>query len=138
MTTAGKCLCGQITVSVPKEAISPHANTGICHCKNCCQSSGSLGSISAIIPESNVQIEGQPKVYQDTNTDSGKAVQRFFCGNCGSPIYSTSPNMPGIRVVRLPLFDSIPKPAMELFCKSMPSWSKPIEGTKQFDAMPTK
>ena len=138
MSTTGKCLCGLIKVSVPKEAISSHGSTAICHCKNCCQSSGSLGSINAIIPESSVQIEGQPKMYEDSNTNSGKTIQRFFCGNCGSPIYSTSPNMPGVQIIRLPLFDDIPKPLMELYCKSIPSWNKPIDGTKQFDAMPTK
>lgn len=138
MTTVGKCLCGQIKVTIPKDALSSNGNPSLCHCRNCCQSSGSLGSINAIIPESSVQIDGEPKVYQDDKIDSGASVQRFFCGNCGSPICSTTSSIPGIKVVRVPLFDEVPKPGIEIYCKSMPSWHKPIDGTKHFDMMPAQ
>jgi hypothetical protein len=134
----GKCLCGQITVSITKEAFDATGNTGVCHCKNCRQASGSFASINIRVPESAVKITGQPKIYQDSDTDSGNTIQRAFCSNCGSPIYSAVPTMPGIQVVKLGLFDEIPKPAIELFCKRRPSWNKPIDGAKQFDAMPTK
>jgi len=137
-STTGKCLCGQITISIPKEAVNANGNTAICHCKNCCRAGGSLGSINIIVPESAVQITGQPKIYQDNNTDSGATVQRAFCGNCGSPIYTVSPNVSGVQIIKLTLFDEIPKPSMEIYCKSMPAWAKPIDGTKQFDAMLTK
>jgi hypothetical protein len=134
----GKCLCGQITVSIPKESLNANGNTALCHCKNCCRAGGSLGSINIIVPESDVQIKGQPTIYQDSDMDSGAPIQRAFCGNCGTQIYTASPNISGVKIVRLGLFDEIPKPSLELYCKSIPSWNKPIDGTKQFDAMPTK
>jgi hypothetical protein len=136
--TTGKCLCGQITISITKEALNATENTYVCRCKNCRQSSGSLASIGVIVPESAIQITGQPKFYQDKNTDSGTLIQRAFCGNCGSPIYTKSPTMPGVQIVKLGLFDEIPKPSMELYCRERPSWDKPIDGTKQFNTMPTK
>lgn len=136
-SVTGKCLCGQITISVSKEAFES-GQTGLCHCKNCRQASGATASMNLIAPESAVKITGQPKMYQDGNTDSGNKIQRAFCSNCGSSIYSASPNMPGSQVVKLGLFDEIPKPAMELYCKSRVFWQKPVDGAKQFDAMPTK
>ncbi len=137
-STTGKCLCGKITVSISTEAVNTNGRTAICHCKNCCRAGGSLGSINVLVPESDVQIKGQPKFYGDSDTDSGKTVKRAFCDHCGSPIYTATPHMPGIQIVKLALFDERPKPAMELYCKALPSWNKPIDGTKQFDAMPTQ
>ncbi|CAF3764243.1 unnamed protein product [Rotaria sp. Silwood1] len=134
----GECLCGQITVSLTKEAFEATDKTLVCRCKNCRQSSGSLGSINIIVPESAVKITGQPKLYRDSNTTSGAPLQRAFCGNCGSPIYSASPNMPGIQAVKLGLFDKIPKPSAEQFCKARPSWDKPIADAHQFDTVPPK
>lgn len=138
MTTVGKCLCGQIKISVPTETLNSPKNAIICHCKNCCRCTGSLGTINLFVPDPNVQIEGELKVYNDGDTDSGVPVQRFFCGNCGSPIYSATTNISGVKIVKLALFDEIPEPGMEVYCKSMPSWNKPMDGTKQFDGMPTK
>jgi hypothetical protein len=134
----GECLCGQITVSVTKDALHATDRTYVCRCKNCRQSGGSLASIGVIVPLSAVKITGEPKLYQDSRTDSKTSIQRAFCGNCGSQLYTTSPTMPGVQIVKLGLFDEIPKPSMELYCKERPSWDKPIDGTMQFDAMPTK
>ncbi|UJR11000.1 hypothetical protein I4U23_015184 [Adineta vaga] len=136
--STGKCLCEQITVSISKDILNSSDKIAICHCKNCCRAGGFLGAISIIIPETDVKIEGQPKIYQDPNTDSGTPIQRAFCGNCGSPVYTATRKVPGILVVKLGLFDNIPKPTIEGYCKSMPSWAKPIDGIQHFDTMPSK
>ncbi|CAF1420769.1 unnamed protein product [Adineta steineri] len=138
MTSIGKCLCGQISVSIPKEALDGTGATAVCYCINCRRVTGSLGSLNVILPESAVQIIGVPKTYKDSDTDSGVTIERSFCGNCGSSIYGLSPNRPGMWVVRYGLFNEIPEPSMEIYCKDRPSWSKPADNAKQFDAMPTK
>ncbi|CAF3978459.1 unnamed protein product, partial [Rotaria sp. Silwood1] len=71
-------------------------------------------------------------------SDSGVTVQRAFCGNCDGPICSTTPSLPGVQIVKLGLFDEIPKPSMEVYCKTRRSWNKPVNGAKQFDTVPTK
>ncbi|CAF3859927.1 unnamed protein product [Rotaria sp. Silwood1] len=68
----------------------------------------------------------------------GVTVQRAFCGNCDGPICSTTPSLPGVQIVKLGLFDEIPKPSMEVYCKTRRSWNKPVNGAKQFDTVPTK
>ncbi|CAF1387910.1 unnamed protein product [Didymodactylos carnosus] len=135
-STTGKCLCGQISVSVTQEALGATDKIVVCHCKNCRQNNGSLSAVDIITPESSAKITGQPKIYEDTNTDSGKPMPRAFCGNCGSPIYRTSPSFPGMLIIKLGLFDEIPKPATEVYCKRRPTWVKAIDGAKQFDTMP--
>jgi hypothetical protein len=136
-TVTGICLCGEITISVSKEVFTGDS-TCLCHCKNCRQASGATASINLLAPESSVKITGQPKIYQDSNTDSGTAIQRAFCMNCGSPIYTTSPNMPGLQILKLGLFNDIPKPSMEVYCKSRLAWEKSVADAKHFETMPTK
>ena len=91
-----------------------------------------------IAPDVSVKITGTPKVYHDGHTDSGKTIQRTFCGNCGSAISTVSPNMSGVQVIELGLFDDMPKPSMQLYAKSRPAWEKPVDAAKLFDKMPTK
>lgn len=137
-STTGGCLCGQITVSMKNEALNATHSTYVCRCRNCRQTSGSTGSTGVIVPDSSVEITGEPKIYEDNKTDSSTTIKRAFCGNCGSPIYTASPTMIGVRIFKLGLFEQIPRPSMELYCRDRPAWDKPIEGTKQFDTMPGK
>ncbi|CAF1376307.1 unnamed protein product [Rotaria sordida] len=137
-STTGECLCGQIKISIAKEVLDGDGKICLCHCKSCRQATGSIASTNIIVPESTVKITGQPKIYHHSKTDSGKTVQSAFCDNCGSPIYSSTPSLPGAWIVKMGLFDDIPKPSMEVYCKSRLSWNKPIDGAKQFDAMPTQ
>ena len=84
MSLTGKCLCGAISYVID---IRP-AVTGVCHCKNCQRQAGSAFSTLAGVPVSELHIAGTPKLYTDPDTNSGNTVKRFFCGDCGSPIYS--------------------------------------------------
>ncbi|CAF1154676.1 unnamed protein product [Rotaria magnacalcarata] len=136
-TISGKCLCGQISVSVPQDAFNKTENVGICYCKNCRQSGGCLASYNLYLSEEDVKIEGQPKLYQDPNTDSGTTVERAFCNNCGSPVYGRNPKFIGLIAVRLGLFNPLPKPGMALYCKNRPDWNKgTIDGVQEHEAMP--
>ncbi|CAF1105636.1 unnamed protein product [Didymodactylos carnosus] len=135
-STSGSCLCGQITVTIPQEALNRTEAIAQCRCKNCRQTGGTTASLVAIVPEQYIKIRGQPQIYNDSNTASGNIIQRAFCGNCGSPIYTQSPTTPGMKVVKLGLFDQLPKPGLELFCKDRPQWQKGIDGVKEFQTVP--
>ena len=85
MSITGRCLCGQIQYEFESEPTL----TGICHCTNCQRQAGSAYSTLAGVPKAEFKLtQGELKLYQDSDTDSGNSVQRYFCGNCGSPIYS--------------------------------------------------
>ena len=98
----GSCLCGAIryTISVAVTALRA------CHCAHCQKASGAAGSVNAVIPSSAFRItHGTPKRY-DAKADSGRTLHRYFCGDCGSPIYSQRPTTPDTVVVRAGLFDN--------------------------------
>ena len=95
-TLAGGCLCGAIryTISHPVTALRA------CHCRHCQKASGAGGGVNAVIPSDTFTItQGAPRLYADTAA-SGNRLNRYFCGDCGSPIYSVREKVPGIVVVR--------------------------------------
>ncbi|UJR24609.1 hypothetical protein I4U23_005984 [Adineta vaga] len=133
----GKCLCGEISISLPENILSNSENVGLCFCKNCRQSAGSLASYNLYLPEKDVTIQGQPKIYFDKDTTSGTTIQRAFCANCGSPMYGKNPKFAGLIAVRLGSFDRLTKPGMALYCKDRPEWNKVIDGIQENEIMPT-
>jgi hypothetical protein len=97
----GSCLCGAIryTVNVPVTELRA------CHCTHCQKSSGASGTVNAIIPSSAFKLtQGTPKRY-DAKADSGRTLYRYFCGDCGSPMYSQRATAPERVVVRAGTFD---------------------------------
>lgn len=44
------------------------------------------------------------KQYDDRDTSTGEVVHRWFCTNCGSPMLTQSPRMPGLKIIPSGLF----------------------------------
>ena len=120
MSITGQCLCGAIKY----ELANAPATTGICHCKNCQRQAGSAYSTLAAVPAAELCITGTPKLYEDTDTTSGNPVQRFFCGNCGSPIYSALPAQPDTVFLKTGTLDDTTtfKPMFQAWCDSKQNW----------------
>jgi len=106
----GSCLCRAIRY----EVTVPITELRQCHCKDCQKSSGAGGSVNAMIASSGFRItQGTPKRFTKT-ADSGRTLHRFFCGDCGSPIYSQRESTPETVVVRAGLFDEMSDSAGEM------------------------
>ncbi|CAF4058649.1 unnamed protein product [Adineta steineri] len=138
----GHCLCDEIKVKIQRETLNDISNgTALCHCENCKRATGGLSSYNLILPEDKVVVldsKSLMKQYDDTNTKSKNLVERYFCSQCGSPIYSKSSKlMPKKRIIKLSLFsgkiDQLPCPSIEVFCKDMMKWEKQIDGAKYYD-----
>ena len=98
----GGCLCGAIRYEIHAEVSGLRA----CHCYNCQRSSGNFGTVNAVVPTDSLKItKGTPKMYHDAATRSGRTLSRFFCGECGSPVYSSRNPNPGFVVVRAGTLD---------------------------------
>ncbi|MCJ1372932.1 hypothetical protein MMC20_004158 [Loxospora ochrophaea] len=94
----GSCLCGKVQYEMAGLPIG----MALCHCRNCRQASGSSFAANAQYERSKFQItQGQDvlKLYNDDRTGSGKPLERWFCGNCGSPMYIVSPWMDTVVAV---------------------------------------
>lgn len=119
-THVGGCLCGAIRYSVT----APLANVIACHCSHCRKISGAGSSHNVAIPTSTLTItRGEPKVYADT-ADSGNRLNRFFCGDCGSSLFSRREKMPEMTVLKAGTLDdaSSLKLAMNIWTDSALPW----------------
>ena len=87
MKVTGACHCGAITI----EGEADPEKVTVCHCTDCQTGTGSAFRVSVPIPGTVFKMKGRPTNYVKTTADSGNPRVQAFCGQCGSPIYSTSP-----------------------------------------------
>jgi hypothetical protein len=87
MKIDGTCHCGAIRI----EGEADPDKVQICHCTDCQTGTGSAFRISVPIAGPALKMTGEPTNYLKTTADSGRPRVQAFCGQCGSPIYSTSP-----------------------------------------------
>ncbi len=131
MKVDGVCHCGRITYQAevdPKDAF-------ICHCTDCQSLSGSAYRTVVFAEDRTFKVlSGEPKVYIKTTADSGKDRIQTFCGDCGSPIYSTSvaegPKKLGLRVGTLRQRAELP-PLSQYWCQSARDWVSDLGGMKK-------
>ena len=122
MTTSmtGGCLCGAVRYAINAEP----AMQAVCHCSHCQRQAGSAFSTIVGVPEAAVTVtKGALKSYID-HGESGKAVERQFCGTCGSPLFSLVEVAPGMTFVKSGTLDdtSFFQPAMQLWTRSKQDW----------------
>ena len=99
----GGCLCGKIrytiTAASPGEAPDSICNY-ICHCTNCKKSSGGHMVNSSLFRQDQFSLtSGTPKCFKDSKTNSGGVISKYFCGDCGSPLYNISSSGEGFLAV---------------------------------------
>jgi hypothetical protein len=136
MTTprTGGCLCGAIRYEIR----APIAELRACHCTHCQKASGAAGSINAVVPSAAFKfLKGTPKRYA-SRADSGRTLYRFFCGECGSPIYSQRETAPETMVVRAGTLDDSSglKVTASIWTKSARDWGHVEPSSKQFPGQP--
>jgi hypothetical protein len=127
MAITGGCLCGQVrysTEAAPRFQVA-------CHCTNCQRQSGSAFSVNIGIPRAELAITGTLKTYTD-HGDSGRAVLRSFCPECGSPILSEIALDPGLAIIKAGTLDdrSIIRPQRHIFAGSKQGWVVLPEGAR--------
>jgi len=126
---SGGCLCGAVRYTIS----APVATLRACHCLNCQKHTGSGGSINAVVPADQFKVtKGEPKRYDDAATKSGRTLSRFFCGNCGSPLFSQRNPDIGLRIVRAGSLDSSKglKISTHIWTSTAQSWDHIDSGTE--------
>ena len=130
----GSCLCGAIRYTIS----TPVTELRACHCTQCQKTSGTAGSVNAVVPQAAFSItQGTPRRY-DAKADSGRILHRYFCGDCGSPLYSQRQNNTELFVVRAGSFDNPGdmKITAHIWTKSARPWAHMDPDSKQFPAQP--
>jgi hypothetical protein len=111
----GGCLCGQVRYHVDGPALVE----AVCHCRNCQKQGGSAFSVIVGVAADALKLDGQPALFLD-HGESGNPVNRYFCGACGSPIYSGLPGTPQVVYLKAGTLDDPTHlaPKMNVWCDS--------------------
>lgn len=97
-----------------------------CHCEDCRRVTGSAFNIGVRVDRKNLKVitTSELKVYAYTG-GKGREIQRCFCGNCGSPIFTLHPAKPEFAWVKAGIINDpgVVKPAYENWIKDKVSWA---------------
>lgn len=117
----GRCLCGAVTYELTGDLIA----TAVCHCDHCQRQSGAAFSVNLIAHESQLNISGELKTYEERGELGDDVyVRRRFCPSCGSPIVSEIVKSAGIVAVKAGTIDdkSTVQPNVEAWCVDKQPW----------------
>ncbi|MEK9655388.1 MAG: GFA family protein [Halieaceae bacterium] len=134
MSATGKCLCGQVTYTLGQSL----PDLDVCHCKNCQRQSGAAFVPFVAIPMAALQLSGSAKAFMDDDTESGKTVARYFCGECGSPLYVVVEAAPQTAYVAVGTLDNTHdiKPKCHGWTASKQDWVTIADGAPQHEFEP--
>ena len=130
---AGSCLCGAITYTTDSD-LGPIT---FCHCSRCQKANGSAFLAAAQIDSASFKVidpDHHLKYFE-----SSPGVQRHFCGNCGSPLFSRRPGPPEIIRLRIGTLDTpvTDRPAAHIFHADKACWFEMTDDVPKFDERPT-
>ena len=127
---AGGCGCGAVRF----EVTAPFAAALYCHCTRCQRRTGTAASANA---------RAQPGSFRVTSGDEHLRVwapadgaEKWFCGLCGSALFSRSGDDPPRVGVRLGALDSDPRirPQWRQYVAYAASWEPvPDDGLPRYD-----
>jgi len=125
-TIYGRCLCGSIAYEYTGTLGPAH----YCHCEDCRRCTGSAFNVAVRCDPAKFRIlSGTPKGYTK-RADSGNELTRYFCPECGSPIYTASPEHPEHVYLKAGTLNDprVVKPARQNWLASAVPWSKIDDG----------
>jgi hypothetical protein len=120
MQIDGQCHCGRVTYEAE---IDPQA-VSICHCTDCQELTGSPYRVTVICSAEQIRMTGKaPKIYAKKG-DNGRKRFQHFCGECGSPLFSSGEDSGddwGIRWGSIRQRRKL-KPTRQIWCSSAVRW----------------
>lgn len=134
MTThTGGCACGAIRFEIDE----PFMMQGACHCADCQKTSGGGANYVVLAPKGALRVtKGEAKLFTSKG-DSGGDVNRAFCPDCGTPLWSIPAEAP-FMTVKVGAFDNLPnyKPQMHIYTASAPAWHTFTPDAARIEGMP--
>ncbi len=121
----GGCGCGAVRF----ELTEPLTSASYCHCTRCQRRSGTGASANGRAHPGSLQILTGEDRMRAWKPEGG--WEKWFCGDCGSALFSRSPDDPDQVGVRLGALDCDPgiRPAHRQFVAYAVSWeSLPDDG----------
>lgn len=125
----GGCNCGAVRLEVTEPLVSAR----YCHCTRCQRRTGTAASASAaIVPGSFHIVQGEDRLRAWKPEDG---AQKWFCGDCGSAMFTRDPQDPKRIGVRMGVFDEDPgvRPSARQFVAYAVPWEPiPDDGLPRY------
>ena len=114
----GGCGCGAVRF----EVTAPLVSANYCHCTRCQRRSGTAASANARPAPGSFRLIAGEDTLRSWRPEGG--FEKWFCGECGSAVFSRSPDDPDRMSIRLGAFDSDPgiRPSVRQFTAYAASW----------------
>jgi hypothetical protein len=114
----GGCGCGVVRF----EVTAPLQSASYCHCTRCQRRTGTAASANARCEPGSFRILSGEDALRAWRPQGGH--EKWFCGECGSAVFSRSPHDPDEVGVRLGAFDVDPRirPGMRQFVAYAAPW----------------
>jgi hypothetical protein len=120
--TTGGCLCGAVRYEYTG-ALGP---SSYCHCRDCQHVTGSAFNVGVRCELGQFRlVRGAVREYSK-RADSGTVLTRAFCGDCGSPLFTSSPAHPAHVYIKAGSLDD-PRPVLpahQSWLDSAVPWSR--------------
>lgn len=131
----GGCNCG----AVRYEVTSALTGATYCHCRRCQRRTGTASSSSAWPAPGSFRIVGGQERLKAWSPSDG--WEKWFCGDCGSAMFSRNPDKPEQVGIRMGTFDEDPgvRPRYRQFVASAAPWEPiPDDGLPRYpESAPT-
>jgi hypothetical protein len=129
----GGCVCGRVRFRITE----PVSTVAVCHCRRCQRFAGGGPNYSVVVPRGGLEITaGQPRPVE-LRADRGARVDRMFCGDCGTQLYSDTADRP-YTPVRLGALDDAArwKPSFHMWTEAAPPWHAIDDSLPRYERAP--
>ena len=130
----GGCLCGGVRFEVTEPLVS----SSYCHCTRCQRRTGTAASVQARIAPGSLRVTAGDDLIRAYDPGDGGFL-KLFCSQCGSALWSKSPEDPEVISLRLGVFDLDPgiRPAYRQFVAYAAPWEPlPDDGLARYPERP--
>jgi hypothetical protein len=125
----GGCGCGAVRF----EITAPLVSAQYCHCTRCQRRTGTAASASARVEPGSFQIVQGEERMRAWKPEDG--FEKWFCGDCGSALFSKAADAEEFATIRLGAFDGDPgvRPELRQFVDYAAVWEPiPDDGLTRY------
>jgi hypothetical protein len=122
VTRTATCACGQLRVA----CVGDPLKISLCHCLDCQKRTGSAYGVAAFFSRKDVEANGAFRTFR-RGSDSGFAVNFYFCPSCGSTVFWEPERRPDSIAVAVGSFadPTFPAPSQAVYKERRHAWVPP-------------